>query len=127
MPSTTRAISVSSGGADSFLTTVNAGESPCTSRSARSVSPSRAKAVSRMCSMSPVVDFALATVKSQATTRFPRGMSARLSALNTRRIDFRRRSIDFERVSLPSRMTRKANEGLMRLPDVVRRLRRATT
>ena len=80
-----------------------------------------------MCSMSPVVDSALATVKSQATTRFPRGMSARLSALNTRRIDFRRRSIDFERVSLPSRMTRKANEGLMRLPDVVRRLRRATT
>ena len=54
-------------------------------------------------------------------------MSARLSALNTRRIDFRRRSIDFERVFLPSRMTRKANEGLMRLPDVVRRLRRATT
>ena len=80
-----------------------------------------------MCSMSPVVDSALATVKSQASTRFRRGTSARSSALKTRRIDFRRRSIDFERVRLPSRITRKANDGLIRLPAVVRRLRSATT
>ena len=46
--------------------TVNAGEAPCTVRSAIVVSPSSAKASLRIASIRPAMFSSLATVKSQA-------------------------------------------------------------
>ena len=103
VPSMIRAISVSSGAVSSSLTIVNAGERPEGLRSARFASPSALNAVSRMCSIGPVSDARLATVKSQARSRFRRGIFALASDLKTRSIAGRRRSTAAEPVIRRSR------------------------
>jgi hypothetical protein len=127
VPSTTRAISGSVAGVSSSRVIVNAGDLPSGSRSRRSRSPSAANARSRMCSIGPVVDARLATVKSHASTRPRRATPARSSARNTLRIAGRRALIALEFVRRLSRSARNANVGLIALPPAVFNRRSATT
>ena len=126
MPETIRAISGSAGVGVSAVI-ANAGERPSGFRSVRLRSPSAAKAWSRMCSIGPVVERRLATVKSQARTRFPRATPARRSGRKTLRIEARRALIAFEPVARRSRSARNPNVGAIARPDAVLSLRRATT
>jgi hypothetical protein len=127
VPSITRAISSSVAGVSSSRVIVKAGDLPSGARSARSASPSAANAVSRMCSIGPVVDSRLATVKSHASRRSRRGISARRSARNTLRIAGRRALIALEFVRRLSRSARNANVGLIAFPPAVFSRRSATT
>ena len=127
VPSTMRAISSSAGGVASSRVIANAGDRPSGLRSARFASPSALNAWSRMRSIGPAIDWRLATVKSQASTRSPRATPARASARNTFSIAGRRCRIAFERVACRSRSARNANFGAIGLPPPVLSRRRATT